>query len=668
MFDYNTAFSRNIGWVTEEEQELLNSKKVAIAGVGGVGGEHLVTLARLGIGAFSISDFDEFEVHNFNRQAGAFISTLERPKCEVMREIALDINPLLNLDTYSSGIDENNVDAFLDGADVYVDSLDFFALSARKLVFQTCQDKEIPILTAAPLGMGCAFLCFMPNQMTFEEYFRFNDCESEDDQLIKFLVGLSPAMLQRDYLVVPEKADFQQKKGPSVPMAVKMCAGVAGTYVLKILLNRGNLVVAPYGLHFDAYENKFKRTWRPLGNRNPLQKIMFNIAKKIVIKKSATSQDPSPQSETNLKPIEQVFEIAKWAPSGDNTQVWRIEVTDDFNCIIHGFDTSDWVVYDKQGNASKIALGCLIENFDLAAHGLGYSINIVQVKNTEKLNFHIALTPIDQAVNSNPVDPLFHSIKHRTVQRKSMGTRPLSVREKRLLEDSLPQGFSVIWKESLVDKLSIANLLYGNGFTRLSMREGYNVHSKIIEFTAKGKDSSDYKNMNCEFSKDRLPAKSLGIDPFTIALTKWSMKSWERLEFMSKYLGGTILPRFLMDWFPAIKSSALFTIVAANEPQTLDDYIEAGRAVQRFWLQSAALNLGFQPTQTPVIFSEYLRRDITFTSNKITQQNAIEMDEKLKELFDSATIPKIIYMGRVGRSKKAKSRSVRLSLDELRHQ
>jgi tRNA A37 threonylcarbamoyladenosine dehydratase len=141
MFDYNTAFSRNIGWVTEEEQELLNSKKVAIAGAGGVGGEHLVTLARLGIGAFSISDFDEFEVHNFNRQAGAFISTLERTKCEVMREIALDINPLLDLDTYPSGIDKNNVDAFLDGADVYVDSLDFFALSARKLVFQKCQDK-----------------------------------------------------------------------------------------------------------------------------------------------------------------------------------------------------------------------------------------------------------------------------------------------------------------------------------------------------------------------------------------------------------------------------------------------------------------------------------------------------------------------------------------------
>ena len=69
-FNYKAAFSRNIGWVTEHEQETLSSKRVAIAGAGGVGGEHLVTLSRLGIQKFNISDFDEFEIHNFNRQAG----------------------------------------------------------------------------------------------------------------------------------------------------------------------------------------------------------------------------------------------------------------------------------------------------------------------------------------------------------------------------------------------------------------------------------------------------------------------------------------------------------------------------------------------------------------------------------------------------------------------
>ena len=49
LFDYATAFSRNIGWLTPQEQESLRSKRVAIAGLGGVGGSHLLTLTRLGI-------------------------------------------------------------------------------------------------------------------------------------------------------------------------------------------------------------------------------------------------------------------------------------------------------------------------------------------------------------------------------------------------------------------------------------------------------------------------------------------------------------------------------------------------------------------------------------------------------------------------------------------
>ena len=46
-FDYTTAFSRNIGWVTTQEQEELRRKKVAVGGLGGVGGSQLIVLARL---------------------------------------------------------------------------------------------------------------------------------------------------------------------------------------------------------------------------------------------------------------------------------------------------------------------------------------------------------------------------------------------------------------------------------------------------------------------------------------------------------------------------------------------------------------------------------------------------------------------------------------------
>lgn len=92
-FDYFEAFSRNLGWVTEEEQAALRSKRVAIAGMGGVGGVYLITLARLGVQHFHIADFDHFELQNFNRQYGANITSIGKSKTETMAQYSKEINP-----------------------------------------------------------------------------------------------------------------------------------------------------------------------------------------------------------------------------------------------------------------------------------------------------------------------------------------------------------------------------------------------------------------------------------------------------------------------------------------------------------------------------------------------------------------------------------------------
>ena len=164
-FDYDRAFSRNIGWVTQAEQAKLRKSRIAIAGLGGVGGAHLLTLTRLGIGNFNISDFDDFDVHNLNRQAGAFMPFMGQAKIDTLARLASDINPELDIRTLPRGVTPENVDEFLRDVDVYVDGLDFFALPARRMVFAKCRENGIPALTAAPLGMGTAFLYFSPTGM-----------------------------------------------------------------------------------------------------------------------------------------------------------------------------------------------------------------------------------------------------------------------------------------------------------------------------------------------------------------------------------------------------------------------------------------------------------------------------------------------------------------------
>ncbi len=278
-FDYNTAFSRNIGWITQEEQSILQHKRIAIAGLGGVGGSHLITLTRLGIGKFNIADFDKFELPNFNRQAGASVSYIDKQKTDVMTEMALDINPELDIKTFNNGVTSENLSEFFADVDLYVDSLDFFAFEAREMVFAYCAEHAIPAITAAPLGMGTALLNFLPGQMTFEDYFQLKG-KSENDKILNFLLGLSPAMLQRSYLVDKSAVDLLNHKGPSTPMACSLCAGFAATQALKILLKRGKVFAAPWGLHFDAYNDKLAKTWRPGGNSNPIQQLGILIARK----------------------------------------------------------------------------------------------------------------------------------------------------------------------------------------------------------------------------------------------------------------------------------------------------------------------------------------------------------------------------------------------------
>lgn len=282
-FDYHQAFSRNIGWVTQKEQEILSAKRVAIAGLGGVGGNHLLTLIRLGIANFHIADFDKFDIVNFNRQVGANINTIGKSKVEVMTTLAQEINPEIKIKTFENGVDDSSIEEFLSGVDIYIDSLDFFAFDARKLLFSACYKKGIPAVTVAPLGMGAALINFLPNKMSFEEYFCLDEC-STDEKAIRFLIGLAPALLQRAYLADPSTVNLSTGKGPSTFMACQLCAGIAATEALKILLNRGKVFSAPYGIQFDAYRNKLVHTWRPGGNKNLLQRLTIFIAKQQLAK------------------------------------------------------------------------------------------------------------------------------------------------------------------------------------------------------------------------------------------------------------------------------------------------------------------------------------------------------------------------------------------------
>ncbi len=648
-FNYQAAFTRNLGWVTEWEQARLRSKRIAIAGMGGVGGSHLLTLTRAGIGAFNIADFDTFEQANFNRQAGASLSHIGQAKVDVMAGMALDINPELDIKKFPDGINENNMEAFLEGVDLFIDGLDFFALEARQQIFALCATKKIPAITAAPLGMGAALLNFLPNHMTFEEYFRLAR-QSEPEQIIRFVMGLSPALLQMPYLADDTRVDFKQRKVPSTPMSCELCAGIAATEALKILLQRGEVKCAPHGFHFDAYRNELVSTWRPWGNRNPLQKLGLTILRRRFTKEMSAAVIHESTDVPAATAIDRILDLARWAPSGDNLQPWRFSIENENHFSITSQQNGNLNVYDLNGWANQLSLGTLLENIAIAAsaEGLQATFKAQAIKAPGDLKVDVTLA----STQTGKPNPLLPFIKARSTQRRKLETMPLSSQQRQRLEDAVRPSFHIRWFESFGDKWRLGRLIYQNAQIRLTIPEAYSVHNDIIEW-------------NARFSQNRIPDQSIGLDPLTLRLMRSVMKSWQRVQFTSHFMGGTILSRLQLDLIPALKCSAQFILMADKVPVSLDDYLMAGRAIQRFWLTATQLGLQLQPQLAPLMFASYVRTNLRFTRKKSALAKAKRLARRLDRIVGPENIEKSLFMGRVGFGREPKARSLRKPLAQL---
>lgn len=275
MWSYNEAFSRNLGLISPDEQQRLRQCRVAIPGMGGVGGIHLITLARMGFGKFRISDADVFEVKNFNRQFGATIDSLGLPKSQYMAAAAKGINPEIEIDAFSEFVTQDNIDEFLTDVDLLIDSVDFFAFEAKRLIFREARKRGIWSLTAGPVGFSTAWLAFDPNGMSFDDYFDLRDGMADVDMFCAFALGLAPRSTHLPYF------DFSfvdgSGRGPSVAAACQLAAGVVGCEAIKVILNRGHVRAAPYYSQFDAYRYLLRIGRLRAGNRGLIQRLKRHI-------------------------------------------------------------------------------------------------------------------------------------------------------------------------------------------------------------------------------------------------------------------------------------------------------------------------------------------------------------------------------------------------------
>jgi molybdopterin/thiamine biosynthesis adenylyltransferase len=266
-FSYDIAFSRNIGVLTPEAQELLQKSCIAIAGVGGVGGTTAEQLARMGAGYLKIADNDTFSITNINRQAGCSVATLGKNKTEVLDEYLKTINPSIKIDTFPSGAKEENLSEFLENADIILDLVDYFSPSARLAIHRKAREAKKYVLSTPATGFGAAILCFSPEGPTIEDFLGFpKDPEKAKSHMMdpEKLMGCNLEYLPDIYWKTPKSpAPYVSTVSPSVAIAGCLTA----TQSLKVLMydeqqkdfmkfreyGRIELVKVPQVMRIDAW-------------------------------------------------------------------------------------------------------------------------------------------------------------------------------------------------------------------------------------------------------------------------------------------------------------------------------------------------------------------------------------------------------------------------------
>jgi len=588
------AFSRNIGLFTPAEQQTLFSSTVAIPGMGGVGGAHLITLTRTGIGKFNIADFDVFEPANINRQAGAAVPNFGRKKLAVMKEQALSINPYLNITEFPDGINEHNIDAFLEGVQVVVDGLDFFSFDIRRMLFNKAKEHGAHVVTAGPMGYSAALLVFAPHEgMTFDEYFAVTKDMPEEDRHLHFALGLSPRPTHIKYMDLT-RVDLKSKAGPSLAIACQIAAGMAATETVRILLKKGKIRPVPHFFQFDPFLRKYRKGKLYFGNKNPIQLAKLRVVKHILEKKknpfsvtapelpkTAVSEDAVPQDV-----MEYILQAGIRAPSGDNCQPWKFSV--DGNTI-HLFlnRDADRSFFNVRQIASIISCGAVVENMKIAATRFGLKADVKLLSDPENpdamARIHFTSDP---AIKQ---DPLADAIWKRCTNRKMYKKRPLPEETLQALQEAV-SGFDGVRLHLITDRKKLKKLAWLIYKTDRIRTEHRGLHEHLHRMIRWTKEEALEK-------RDGFYIKNLEAGLAGELFLKMT-RPWWIMSIMNKTGMGRMVA---LHSYQGILNSPAAGLITADG-MTTEDFLKGGQALERLWLFATQMGLAFQPMTAITLF------------------------------------------------------------------
>jgi molybdopterin/thiamine biosynthesis adenylyltransferase len=224
-------YIRNGETISTAEQLKLAESHVAVVGAGGLGGQVILLLARIGIGALTVVDRDRFDETNLNRQFLCSRDSLGRLKAHEAASVVAAVNPAVAVFPHAVQLDERNIDAIVKDCHVVVDALD--NMPDRLTMVNAAKKMNIPLVHGAVAGFKGQWMVIGGDDEGFNMLFADDQNVRSDRQSPENLLGV-----------------------PAIAPAV--VAAFQAMEVVKLLLNRGD-----HGRdmisHIDLLEGRCRR-------------------------------------------------------------------------------------------------------------------------------------------------------------------------------------------------------------------------------------------------------------------------------------------------------------------------------------------------------------------------------------------------------------------------
>jgi len=625
--------SRNRNKIAPREAETLREKVIGIVGLS-VGMASAVTLAMEGVGgAFRLADFDRLDLSNMNRlRAG--VHDIGVPKTVLAARAMFEIDPYLEVTTFSAGLDARNVDEFLTGG------------GQLDLLVEECDDLELKILVRERARQLRIPVVMETSDRGLLDVERF-DLEPERPLLHGLVGSLSSAALRG--LSTKEKVPYvlriigESTISPALAASlVEVKQTIATWPQLASAVALGGAVIT------DTARRLLLGTFRESGR--------FFVDLEELVSRDRAMEAPEggplepavvPEARTPrrvdavvARPGPLTAEEARWlvahavlAPSGGNTQPWRFERT---GGTIRAYLDGRASYLDFERRASWLALGAAAENLELAARELGLSARIE--KTPDGFSATLERAPVARS-------ELFPFVTERVTNRRIGAREPLAARDRGALIDAAAgrgTRLHLVEDEARLERLG-AVLGRGDRLRFLAKP----LHEELVS--------------ELRFRPDEVTSTRDGIDvatldlPLADAAALRVVARWPAMARLRALDAGDALGDAARK---AVRGSAAVALLAGDDP------FPGGRALEHVWLEATSRGLALQPW-APLL---YLFRRLDAGSTSGLERPDLEtlraLREELRALVDWGTDAPL-FLFRLAKVGPPSALSLRKRLDDV---